>query len=275
MDERVRRLIAPGLVLLVLAGLAIAAPEIYSGTFSDLGTFLRVAAFAVALAAWAFAMRRWVRPPALGLALAIIPILAFTWIYVWPYVRPPTEVDEAFPPTAADLGDPAPDQPAEAVDPTLPATTVAPTTSAPPPASSEPGAEPAAPAATPPPTPPPTSATTTTVPTEPVELRRAKFQGLTGHRGSGDAAVYRLADSSILLRFEEVDIGSGPDLDVYLVAGDDRRGIGEGVYVADLTAERGNQNYAVPAGVDLTTGTWTVLVWCETFDVEVANATLT
>ena len=124
------------------------------------------------------------------------------------------------------------------------------------------------------PTPSPLPAPTTTAPpAEPVELRRASFQGLTGHRGSGDAVVYDLGDST-LLRFEDVDIGSGPKLEVYLVPGSDQRGTGGGTHVAPLTAERGNQNYEVPAGVDLTSGTWTVLVWCETFVVEVANATL-
>ena len=77
------------------------------------------------------------------------------------------------------------------------------------------------------------------------------------------------------MRFEQVDIGSGPALEVYLVPGEDRRDLADAVYVAPLTAERGNQNYTVPAGVDLTVGSWTVLVWCETFSVEVANATLT
>ena len=86
--------------------------------------------------------------------------------------------------------------------------------------------------------------------------------------------TYDLGGGSTLLRFEDVDIGSGPKLEVYLVPGADQRGIGDGVYVAPLTAERGNQNYEVPAEVDLTSGTWTVLVWCETFAVEVANATL-
>lgn len=85
--------------------------------------------------------------------------------------------------------------------------------------------------------------------------------------------LYRLADGSILLRFEEVDIGSGPDLNVYVVPGADQRGLAGSTFVADLTAERGNQNYTPPAGADLTSGTWTVLVWCETFTVEVANAT--
>ena len=86
--------------------------------------------------------------------------------------------------------------------------------------------------------------------------------------------MYRLEDQSILLRFENVNIGPGPALHVYLVPGADQRGLGGSIYVAPLTAEQGNQNYSVPGGVDITTGTWTVLVWCETFTVEVANATL-
>ena len=85
----------------------------------------------------------------------------------------------------------------------------------------------------------------------------------------------RLAARASGLGIEEVDIGSGPALEVYLVPGEDRRDLADAVYVAPLTAERGNQNYTVPADVDLTAGTWTVLVWCETFSVEVANATLT
>ena len=75
------------------------------------------------------------------------------------------------------------------------------------------------------------------------------------------------------MRFEDVDIGSGPKLEVYLVPGADQRGTGGATHVAPLTAERGNQNYEVRAGIDLSRGTWTVLVWCETFVVEVANAT--
>ena len=85
--------------------------------------------------------------------------------------------------------------------------------------------------------------------------------------------LYDLGNGPRLLRFEDVDIGSGPALNVYVVPGADRRGLGDAIFVAPLTAERGNQNYDVPDGVDLDDGTWTVLVWCETFDVEVANAT--
>ncbi len=207
-----RRLISLGLVALPALAIAVVAPEIITGTFSDAETFLRAAGFTVAIGGWVFAMRRWVRPPRLAGLLAVIVVT----------------------------------------------TTSTTTTTTPPPST----------------TASPTTTTTTTVPAGPVELRRAQFQGLTGHRGPGDAVVYRQADGSHLLRFEEADIGSGPDLEVYLVPGDDQRGLSDATHVAPLTAERGNQNYTIPGGVDLTDGTWTVLVWCETFAVEVANATL-
>ena len=252
------RRLAPFLVIAtVLVVIAIVAPEIYSGTFSDLGTFARAAGLVGGLAVWVIVVRRFVSHDLTAGVLAATPVLIALWLVLWPYLRPATEVDEAFPPVAVANTTPTP----ASVAPTTTPTTAAPDDGGVTPTSTT-----------------PTSTTPSTIPTvapEPVELSRAGFQGLTGHRGSGDAAVYRLADRSILLRFEEVDIGSGPDLEVYLVPGADQRGLGGGHHVAALTAERGNQNYTVPDTVDLTSGTWTVLVWCETFDVEVANATLT
>ena len=56
--------------------------------------------------------------------------------------------------------------------------------------------------------------------------------------------------------------------------GVDQRSLGDAVHVAALKGEQGNQNYEMPADLDLSSGEWTVLVWCETFNVEVANATL-
>lgn len=228
------------------AVLALIAPEIFSGTFSDIETFGRVALIVLVLVAWSLAIGRFVGSTVASRLLTIIPIAVVAALVLWPYLRPPTEVDEAFPIATTSATTTTTLQPDTS---TTSATTTTITTTT-------------------------TSTTMTTVPPKPVELRRSTFQGLTGHRGSGDAALYRLADQSILLRFEAVDIGSGPDLEVYVVPGDDQRSLVDAIHIAELTAERGNQNYALPDGVDLSEGTWTVLVWCETFDVEVANATL-
>jgi len=264
-----RRRLLPLLAPVAIAALiAAVAPEIYTGTFSDFGTFARAALLVGGLAVWVLAARRFVPEPRVAGVVALVPVAVALWLVLWPYLCPATEVDEAFPPVSV-------------VTTTAPPTTTEPPTTTAPPATAPTtsGADTATTTSTSTTstttTSTATTTTTTTVPPEPVELARSGFQGLTGHRGNGDAAVYRLADQSILLRFEEVDIGSGPDLEVYLVPGADQRGLGGGHHVAPLTAERGNQNYTVPEGVDLTTGTWTVLVWCETFAVEVANATLT
>ncbi len=265
------RLLALVAIVAAAVGLWVVAPEVYTGTVSSWATFLRVLLLVAALVAWVVGVRRVVGNRTIATVLALAPVLVAAWVYVWPYLRPPTEVDEAFPITTA----PSP----EAEPTTRPTRAVVPTPGPTPFPTGEAAGATETPAATPAPTATPTPAPTPAVvptasPTEPVELRRGSFQGLTGHRGSGDAALYRLPDGSILLRFEEVDIGSGPALNVYVVPGQDQRRIGDGTFVAPLTAERGNQNYTLPAAVDLTVGSWTVLVWCETFVVEVANATL-
>ena len=238
--------IAVGIALLV--GLWIAAPEIFTGTVSDLDTFLRVAALVVGLGLWVWGIRRFVRPPALSMIVALVPVVVVVATVVWPYLRPATSVDEAFPTVIA-----APETPSDTapVDELAPTTTVSPN-SAPTdtlgvtepgevinetdPSSSESIADTSekdgatatttVPAADGEPDPASASTTTpastttastttstttapTTVPTGPVLLRSAGFQGLTGHNGSGNAALYRLADNSILLRFESVNIGPG------------------------------------------------------------------
>ena len=248
-----RRLVVPGIVI---AGVAVVAPEIITASFSDLGTFARVAGLVAALVASSWLIHRLVPNRTAATVLSLVPAWIVAFWAVLPYLDS-DRIDEEFPVVAA-----AP-APAETT------TTAAPATTAPAPPPSD--AEAAAPAETTTTTAPPT--TTTTAPPEPVETHRGTFRGLTGHRGSGDAAVYTLADGSRLLRLEEVDVGPGPDLDLYLVPGVDERTPTDGIKVDDLKAERGNQNYELPADLVLD-GDWTVLVWCESFRVEVAHATL-
>lgn len=103
-------------------------------------------------------------------------------------------------------------------------------------------------------------------------MRSGSIEGID-HRASGTAVVYRQPDGSLLVGLEDIDIQPGPDYDVYVVAGARRESTEGGTRLDDLRGNRGTQYYPVPAGVDIATGEWTVLVWCQTFDVPVAGAT--
>ncbi len=97
------------------------------------------------------------------------------------------------------------------------------------------------------------------------------------HRGSGNALVLRLPDGSHVVRLENLEVVPGPNLLVYLVTHEDPlfpedviagfRSLGR------LKSRFGDQNYAVPEGVDLT-HYGSVVVWCETFQVQFAVAAL-
>lgn len=110
----------------------------------------------------------------------------------------------------------------------------------------------------------------------PVLLGSGRFVGLAGHSGSGDAGLFRDIDGSLVLRFENFDIENGPALVVYLVPGADQTSIAAGsVALGDLDGNVGDQNYTLPADVELAPGAYTALVWCDAFDVEFVGATLT
>lgn len=105
-----------------------------------------------------------------------------------------------------------------------------------------------------------------------VRLRTGPFHGID-HRAEGTVTIYRDADGRHVVGLEDFDIQPGPDYDVYAVPGRDRRDRAGGVRLDDLRGNRGTQYYDVPVEADLANGAWTVLVWCQTFGVPVANAT--
>jgi len=93
------------------------------------------------------------------------------------------------------------------------------------------------------------------------------------HDTSGTATVVRTPDGERFLRLEQFETSNGPDLNVYLVrsaTGD----IKDHVDLGDLKGNIGNQNYPVPAGVDLAAYD-RVVIWCVRFSANFGQADLT
>ncbi|MFE1176399.1 DM13 domain-containing protein [Streptomyces sp. NPDC058773] len=97
------------------------------------------------------------------------------------------------------------------------------------------------------------------------------------HGTSGMARTVRLADGGQVLRLEDLKTSEGPDVRVYLSPrGADavKAGLGDGaVQLGKLKGNRGNQNYSVPAGTDLSKFR-SAVIWCERFSVSFGAADL-
>ncbi|MFE3445710.1 DM13 domain-containing protein [Nocardia sp. NPDC059180] len=101
------------------------------------------------------------------------------------------------------------------------------------------------------------------------------------HGTSGTVAVLGFPDGSRVLRLENLDTSDGPDLHVWLsdapvLSGRDGWGVfDDGAYVdlGKLRGNKGNQNYPIPAEVDLTRLT-SVSIWCDRFNVSFGAAVL-
>lgn len=91
------------------------------------------------------------------------------------------------------------------------------------------------------------------------------------HRGSGTATIYETPGGGHVLRFEEFMVTNGPDLRVLLaVAGDpmnrDELQAGGYTHLAKLKGNLGNQNYEIPAGINLDAQN-SVIIYCMPFHV--------
>ena len=116
---------------------------------------------------------------------------------------------------------------------------------------------------------PPTTTTTEAVPEGPVLLSSSEWISL-GHPGTGTVLVYRQPDGSHVIRFKDLAVSNGPDLLVILSASplvNDQNAYSEVEYVSlgDLKGNKGNQNYEVPAEVNLEKYQ-TVAIWCRRFN---------
>lgn len=93
------------------------------------------------------------------------------------------------------------------------------------------------------------------------------------HRGSGKATIYTLPGGKRVLRFEDFTVTNGPALSVYLVRSADGNVESGYLDLGKLKGNKGNQNYDIPAGTDLSSYR-SVVIWCVPFRVTFATASL-
>jgi hypothetical protein len=101
------------------------------------------------------------------------------------------------------------------------------------------------------------------------------------HTTTGTVKLIRLPDGSRTVRLENLDTSNGPDLRVWLTDApvkEGREGWGvfdDGKYVSlgKLKGNKGDQNYAIPADVNVADYS-SVTIWCDRFDVSFGAAAL-
>lgn len=111
----------------------------------------------------------------------------------------------------------------------------------------------------------------------PIALKVGTFEDFDDfHRGSGTATIYQLEDGTHLLRLEGFEVTNGPDLHVLLVPDPDphdRDAIAGYVDLGSLKGNIGNQNYPIPADVDISEFN-SVVIYCQPFHVVFSTAPL-
>jgi hypothetical protein len=114
----------------------------------------------------------------------------------------------------------------------------------------------------------PTGDQETPRPATPVTLSAGELRS-RDHTTTGAVRVLELAGGERVLRFEDLDTSNGPDLRVYLTAtpagGEESTFDDDYVELGRLKGNQGDQNYDIPAGVDLARLTG-VVIWCDRFD---------
>ena len=222
----------------VLAGLAVAEPDILEAPFENTRTAVfTIGGTAVAAVVFVVMLRQRV-PAAVRVLVLGIPFVAVSWWLLSPFFVDDV-VNDDFATSIADADAAAPGGtgggPSGSTSTTVAAGSVGPT------------------------------------------LRGSgKFVGLAGHEGRGDAGFFALEDGSQVLRLENFDVQNGPDLRLYVVPGADRTDrTDDSLYLGELRGNVGDQTYELPDDFVLPAGAWTVLVWCEAFSVEFVAATVT
>lgn len=105
---------------------------------------------------------------------------------------------------------------------------------------------------------------------EPEALFTAKLEGKV-HQTSGRATIYKSADGNKYLRLSDFATSNGPDVHVLLARAEDKalesevvQGSLDSVELGALKGNQGDQNYDLPAAVDLNKYQ-AVVIYCERF----------
>ena len=114
---------------------------------------------------------------------------------------------------------------------------------------------------------------------EPVVVASGQFRDADSfHKGSGAVTLYRLPTGEGLVRFEGLNVTNGPDLRVLVTAHPDpmtRADVHDADYteIGKLKGNKGDQNYDVPADLDLAS-IRSIVIYCAPFQVVFSVAPL-
>ena len=117
------------------------------------------------------------------------------------------------------------------------------------------------------------------MPAEPTVLAMGSFIDIDPiHGAEGSATIYQLPDGDRILRFEDFRSKNGPDLHIYLSTEAPTStfgGLGANeIHLGPLKGNVGNQNYDIPADVDLSQYR-SVVIYCVPFRVVFSTAAFT
>ncbi len=96
------------------------------------------------------------------------------------------------------------------------------------------------------------------------------------HKGTGIARLIPQGEMKYVLRLENLDVDNGPDLRVLLSPNADVRSsgdLGEYLELGKLKGNKGNQNYVVPDGTDVSQYK-SAIIYCKPFKVVFNSANL-
>ncbi len=106
--------------------------------------------------------------------------------------------------------------------------------------------------------------------TEPQPLYTGRLEG-NAHQTSGRATIYKTTDGKQYLRLTDFSTSNGPDVHVLLAQSDDEnlkqeivKGQLDSVELGPLKGNQGDQNYDLPASVDLQKYN-AAIIYCERF----------